>query len=205
MKPNSLLIIFTRNPELGKVKTRLAKGVGDKAALDIYSFLLQHTVSITKDLEVDKAVYYSEDIPQKDIWDDKVFSKKLQQGEDLGARMQHAFQEGFDSGYQKIAIIGSDMYDMSPEDLENAFDLLDTHEFVVGPAEDGGYYLLGMTRLQPEIFQNKTWGTSTVLSDTIANLQNQKFILLEERNDIDYLNDIKDHPDFQQFLQHIKI
>ncbi|HBO28702.1 MAG TPA: glycosyltransferase, partial [Leeuwenhoekiella sp.] len=88
---DKVLLIFTRNPELGKVKTRLAGGVGDASALEIYKFLLQHTVSITQNLSVDKQVFYSEKIRASDYWDENTFTKKLQHGDDLGARMQKAF------------------------------------------------------------------------------------------------------------------
>ncbi len=87
------LLIFTRNPELGKVKTRLAGGVGDVAALDIYKFLLRHTVSITQNLSVDKQVFYSEKIRASDYWDENRFTKKLQHGNDLGARMQKPLKQ----------------------------------------------------------------------------------------------------------------
>ncbi|CAN5307021.1 TIGR04282 family arsenosugar biosynthesis glycosyltransferase [soil metagenome] len=204
MSSKSLLIIFTRNPELGKVKTRLAKGVGDQAALDIYKFLLNHTYAITRNLEVDKEVFYSENLPENDIWDPSIFNKELQQGEDLGQKMQHAFQLGFENGYKKLIIIGSDMYDLSSEDIYKAFRSLDTSDFVIGPAEDGGYFLLGMTRLHPQIFQNKAWGTSTVLENTLEDLKNENFTLLDERNDVDHFEDIEHHKDFQQFFQHIK-
>lgn len=200
MKAKCLLIIFTRNPELGKVKTRLAKEVGDSAALAIYKFLLQHTLDITKELAVEKHVYYSGYIPQTDIWDGPGFTKKLQQGQDLGERMQQAFEAGFKQGFEKIAIIGSDLFDLSARDLERAFDKLNSHEFVLGPAQDGGYYLLGMTQLLPGLFRNKMWGTSSVLASTLEDLKNQKFTLLDERNDVDYFKDIKDHEAFQQFL-----
>ena len=180
----SLLIIFTRNPELGKVKTRLANGVGDKAALEIYKFLLRYTHSITQNLVVNKHVYYSGNIPETDIWEDENFSKKLQHGNDLGDRMQRAFKDGFDAGYEKVIIIGSDMYDLNSQDLYNAFSKLDLHDFVIGPAKDGGYYLLGMKRLKPEIFQHKSWGMSTVLEDTFRDLKGENLVLLEERDDI---------------------
>jgi glycosyltransferase A (GT-A) superfamily protein (DUF2064 family) len=117
-KSENLLLIFTRNPELGKCKTRLAKTVGDESALKIYKFLLDHTVSITKQLDVDKAVYYSVKVRENDIWDETIYTKYQQEGEDLGIRMQHAFEQGFKDGYKNIIIIGSDMYDMSQEDLE---------------------------------------------------------------------------------------
>jgi len=198
-----LLIIFTRNPELGKCKTRLAATVGDEAALDIYIFLLKHTVSITENLEVTKQVHYSIKVRDNDLWNDSKFEKKQQYGADLGLRMHHAFQEGFKEGYQQIIIIGSDLYDVSQDDLENAFNQLENHDFVIGPAEDGGYYLLGMKRLLPELFQNKNWGTSSVLKDTLTNLENESLQLLPQKNDVDYYEDIQDIEVFQQFLRHL--
>ncbi|WP_405412687.1 TIGR04282 family arsenosugar biosynthesis glycosyltransferase [Maribacter sp. Asnod1-A12] len=200
---NNLLLIFTRNPELGKGKRRLAATVGDQAAFDIYKFLLNHTVGITKNLYAEKLVYYSEEIWENDIWNNQKFGKKVQVGDDLGIRMANAFQEGFKNGYQKIIIIGSDMLDLSQEDLENAFKSLEKNDFVVGPAEDGGYYLLGMKKYLPELFSNKTWGTETVLKNTLSNLKNETTAILETKNDVDYYEDIKDIEAFKPFLKHM--
>lgn len=194
------LIIFTRNPELGKVKTRLAKLIGDESALKIYKFLLKHTFEITEKLNVDKYVFYSENMHRDDIWNPDIFRKKLQTGNDLGERMNNAFSEIFGMGYEKAIIIGSDMFDLNQRDLETAFEALETTPFVIGPATDGGYYLMGMKELNSEIFQNKDWGTSTVLEATLKDLMGKKCVLLEERNDIDFYADVKDVDVFQQFL-----
>ncbi|MDP5060335.1 MAG: TIGR04282 family arsenosugar biosynthesis glycosyltransferase [Maribacter sp.] len=202
---NNLLLIFTRNPELGKGKRRLAATIGDQAALDIYKFLLNHTVAITKNLYAEKEVYYSEEIWKNDIWENQKFGKKLQVGEDLGARMANAFQQGFQKKYQKIIIIGSDMLDLSQEDLENAFKALEKNDFVVGPAEDGGYYLLGMKKFLPTLFYDKAWGSETVLKDTLADLKNETTALLETRNDVDYYEAIKDIDAFAPYLKHLKL
>ncbi|MBX2827078.1 MAG: TIGR04282 family arsenosugar biosynthesis glycosyltransferase [Flavobacteriaceae bacterium] len=199
-----LLLIFTRNPELGKCKTRLAATVGDEAALEIYKFLLNHTVKITENLEVNKQVHYSVKIRENDLWSETTYDKKQQRGEDLGERMMHAFQQGFSEGFERIIIIGSDLYDLTQEDLEKAFQQLQDHDVVIGPAEDGGYYILGMKHLQPALFQDKNWGTSTVLKDTLANLDKEKVHLLPEMNDVDYYEDIKDIEVFQPFLKHVK-
>ena len=83
---------------------------------------------------------------------------------------------------------------------EEAFSALNTNDFVIGPAEDGGYYLLGMRSLKAELFQNKNWGTSSVLKDTLSNLKNEKLHLLQQKNDIDRYEDIKGIEVFQQFL-----
>lgn len=198
------LIVFTRNPELGKCKTRLAATIGDQSALDVYRFLLDHTVKITSPLSADVYVYYSEKIREIDIWNTSIFRKKQQQGLDLGAKMQHAFTEVFGMGYQKAIIIGSDMYDISTQDLEDAFLTLEKNNFVVGPAQDGGYYLLGMKQLKTSLFKNKKWGTSTVLSDTLKNLTLEKVSILPEKNDVDYFEDIKDIKVFEKFFNHLK-
>ena len=201
---NDLLLILTRNPEIGKCKTRLAAAVGDKIALEIYKFLLDCTVGFTHDLQVEKWVYYSEEIWKEDIWDNTVYRKKLQIGRELGDRMLNAFREGFRAGFERIIIIGSDMYHLSQTELEEAFCKLNDHDYVVGPAEDGGYYLLGMKHLNEKLFQNKTWGTDTVLASTLQDMNGAKIALLNERNDVDYYEDIKDIGAFQPFLKHIK-
>ncbi len=195
------LIIFTRNPELGKGKRRLAADVGDEAALEIYKFLLEHTRSITKDLPVTKQVWYSEQVHQDDDWDNAVYEKYAQQGEDLGARMHHAISEALKT-HDTAIVIGSDLYDLSQEDLEFAFAKARKHNAVIGPAEDGGYYLLGFQKNIVEgIFEDKNWGSDSVLEATLADLQRVDFYQLEERNDVDYVEDIVDSPDFQSFLK----
>lgn len=196
----NLLLIFTRNPELGKAKTRLAKSIGDEKALEIYKFLLDKTKEITQDLTCDKAVYYSVKVRENDIWDGKIYQKHQQFGNDLGERMHNAFKNSFENEYEKVLIIGSDLYDLTPEIINSAFTELDNNDVVLGPAEDGGYYLLGMKKLYPKIFQNKDWGTSSVRTETLNDLQKQTVHLLPMLNDVDVLEDIQNHPAFQQFL-----
>ncbi len=200
---NNLLLIFTRNPELGKCKTRLAAKIGDPSALEVYKFLLEHTVNLTQFLNSKKYVYYSEEIWEQDVWDNSKFQKKLQIGDDLGERMANAFSDGFENGFKKIVIIGSDMYDLSQSDLEKAFFSLDDHDYVIGPAEDGGYYLLGMRVENPKLFQGKVWGTESVLKDTLKDLAGEKIMLLPEKNDVDHYEDIMDTEAFQPFLKHM--
>ncbi|ADY28637.1 TIGR04282 family arsenosugar biosynthesis glycosyltransferase [Cellulophaga lytica] len=200
----NLLLIFTRNPELGKCKTRLAAKTGDKIALDIYKFLLNHTIAITQNLNADKQVHYSVAIRDNDIWSNNIYHKKLQNGNDLGSRMMNAFKQGFADGYKNIIIIGSDLFDITTTDIENAFDHLLKNDFVIGPATDGGYYLLGMKKLNSSVFKNKDWGTNTVLKDTLNNLKDEKIKLLEAKNDVDYYEDIKDIDAFKPFLKNIK-
>lgn len=198
-----LLLIFARNPEPGKCKTRLAEDIGDEAALEIYRFLLRHTASVTSELPVDKRVCYADAIWENDIWDPRIYQKRLQRGNDLGQRMHLSFQEGFADGYRKVIIIGTDLYDLDQADLEEAFKYLDNADYVLGPARDGGYYLLGMKRPDELIFRNKSWGSDRVLSQTLEDLGDEKVVLLPEKNDIDVLEDIRDNPVFDQFLKHL--
>jgi len=175
----NLTLIFTRNPELGKCKTRLAKTVGDQNALTIYKMLLQHTAEVVEQVNCDKAVYYSVKVRDNDLWDNTVYQKHQQQGDDIGYRMQHAFATSFKAGYEKVLIVGSDLYDLKPLHIQQAFNQLDTHDVTIGPAEDGGYYLLGMKTLHPHIFEHKNWGTETVREDTLNDLKTKKVALLE--------------------------
>ncbi|MEM7185578.1 MAG: TIGR04282 family arsenosugar biosynthesis glycosyltransferase [Bacteroidota bacterium] len=199
-----LLIIFTRNPQLGKCKTRLAATVGDRAALEIYKFLLKHTADVAGKVNAVRHVYYSEEIGTNDIWDDKQFEKRQQMGSHLGIRMQQAFENGFAAGFERILLIGSDLYDLGPSDLNSAFEALDHHDFVLGPAEDGGYYLIGSRKVKKEVFERKNWGTETVLRDTLSDLEGESLFLLPERNDVDVYEDIQHIEVFQQFLNDLK-
>jgi len=196
-----LLLIFTRNPEPGKCKTRLAASIGDHAALKIYRFLLQHTASITQELRSAKRVCYFPSILENDIWDRRYYQKALQKGSNLGQRMEEAFEKGFADGYSRIIIIGSDMYDLDQSALEKAFQKLKKADYVLGPASDGGYYLLGMKRLTPMVFKNKDWGSNSVLRDTLKDLHGKTVELLPVKNDVDVLDDINDHPVFRQFIK----
>jgi rSAM/selenodomain-associated transferase 1 len=198
------IIIFTRNPELGRCKTRLAATIGNESALEVYKFLLAHTVAITTNLNVDKFVFYSESLHKNDGWDNTIFRKKIQQGDDLGIRMQNAFMEIFSLGYEKAIIIGSDMYDLSQNDLETAFSHLEANDFVIGPAADGGYYLLGMKVVKESLFKNKAWGFNTVLDNTLKDLENESVAKLPIRNDVDYYEDIKDIEVFRKIIDHTK-
>ena len=197
-KNKNLLLIFTRNPELGKAKTRLAKTVGDETALEIYKFLLERTRDISSKVNADKAVYYSVKIRENDIWNPNIYQKHQQFGDDLGIRMLNAFKNGFEAGYKKVMIIGSDLYDLSEKNIEKAFVALDTNDVVIGPAEDGGYYLLGMNALQENVFKNKEWGTASVRKDTLKDLSDKKVKVLAFKNDIDVYEDIINIPEIME-------
>ena len=191
----NLIIVFVRTPELGKVKTRLAKSIGDVSALTIYKLLLKHTATVLHDLRFDKVVYYSEKVEENDFWEARLFEKKLQKGADLGERMQHAFETAFEQGYQKVLIIGSDLFDLKSIHITTAFEALENHDLTIGPSLDGGYYLLGMKELYPAVFKNKKWGTDSILGNTLKDLQQQNVKLLEALNDIDTFEDLQQQPE----------
>ena len=191
-KHTDLLMIFVKNPRLGKVKTRLAKDVGDEKALDIYiNLLCRHTRTVTDQIACTHQVGYTWEIEPADIWDG--YDKFPQQGEGLGERMELAFQQAFSDGFQKVCIIGSDCLELRAEHLNTAFQALDHHDVVIGPAKDGGYYLLGMKRLHPSFFRNKQWSTETVLPDTLQDIQSLQLTVqqLETLSDVDTVKDLK--------------
>ena len=169
----SLLLIFVKNPELGKVKTRLAATLGDERALHIYRQLLERTRAVTRPLASDKIVYYTPTVQYDDQWETAHYQKAQQTDGDLGERMSQAFAAGFAQGYQRICIIGSDCYQLTTAILRQAFEALAAHDMVMGPSTDGGYYLLGMRQPHPELFQNKHWSTASVGKDTIATAEQQ--------------------------------
>lgn len=190
---DKLVMVFTRNPELGKVKTRLAKTIGNQAALNIYKYLLEHTEKIIRSIDSDKAVFYTNSIENNDLWNDSVYQKHLQQGDDLGLKMSNAFKNAFNENYKKVIIVGSDLPDLKEHHINDAFEQLENHDIALGPAHDGGYYLMGMKKMNELVFLNKEWGTSTVLGDTLKELVSKNVFLLEALNDIDVYEDLKNY------------
>jgi rSAM/selenodomain-associated transferase 1 len=187
-----LLLIFIKNPEEGKVKTRLAQSIGDEKALKVYKELLRITKSVTDRLNCDHQVWYSKFIIEDDLWNDVSYEKRLQKGNNLGQRMKNAFSRAFEEDYKKVIIIGSDCPDITKEIIQQAWGELDKNELVIGPSKDGGYYLLGMTSFQPKLFNNKSWSTSSVLNETLkqADGLGLSYRLLPELNDIDTKEDL---------------
>lgn len=187
-----LLIIFVKNPVLGKVKTRLAATVGPERALEIYLKLMEYTKKVTLNLPLDKVVYYSDQIEHGDLWDDSDYQKQLQSQGDLGDRLNSAFEWGFQAGYGKICVIGSDCYELIPDIIMEGFKELKTYDAVLGPSRDGGYYLLGLKALKSEYFQNKSWGTDAVAADTLRDFQSLgiNYSLMRPLNDIDVEQDL---------------
>lgn len=184
------LITFVKNPQKGKVKTRLAKTLGEDQALRIYRALLEHTRQICERTKAHRYLYYSNFIDREDHWSNDHFHKALQPEGDLGQRMTTAFQQVLEK-HHKVIIIGSDCAALKPEIIERAFDQLEAYDFILGPAFDGGYYLLGMKTLLPDIFEDMPWSTEKVAAITRQRIQDNGYSLAEvdTLSDIDYQED----------------
>ncbi|WP_347173589.1 TIGR04282 family arsenosugar biosynthesis glycosyltransferase [Polaribacter uvawellassae] len=205
-KKNDLLIVFVKNIILGKVKTRLAKTIGDVGAFKIYSELVNITEKSTSNITADKYIYFS-DVIISSKW--KGSKKFIQEGKDLGIKMQNAFQSGFNDSYENILLIGSDLPDISKEIIDSAFEKLENNDVIFGPAEDGGYYLIGLSKMIPSVFEDKPWSQSDLLNVTLAELKSQKQTvgLMKTLNDIDTFEDLiasdfyKNNPKIQKIIE----
>ena len=189
-----LLIIFVKNPFLGRAKTRLAKTIGNNAALEAYKRLLQRTFVITHELKCDKVVYYDQFVDRNDLWPNDIYDKDVQVEGHLGEKMDAAFGKVFDQGYERVCIIGSDCYELSSEIIDEAFDALKDNQGVIGPSVDGGYYLLGLAQPCVEVFHNKAWSTDSVCADTEEDFRALSYKLkkLVTLNDVDVEADLGD-------------
>ena len=183
------LIIFVKNLHFGQVKTRIAAKLGHDEALEAYKTLFLHTRQISLGINADKFLFYHEKI-EKDEWPG-IIERQEQKGEDLGKRMQNAFEYLFNKNYEKIVIIGSDCLELTASIIEQGFSELCNADVVIGPALDGGYYLLGLKEKNPFLFENIEWSTSRVLEQTIkaCNENNLHYTMLELLNDIDEAGD----------------
>ncbi len=154
--------------------------------------LLAHTNTISKNLEADKYIFYEDFINTNDIWQNDTYRKELQHGTNLGDRMKNAFDNLFKNGYEKVIIIGSDCYELTNDILNDAFYQLTKNDIVIGPANDGGYYLLGMNQFIPELFKDKKWSSESVFTDTVNQVKkiNKKFYNLPLLSDVDEEKDI---------------
>lgn len=179
------VIIFVKNPIPGTVKTRIAQTVGHDKAVAVYRHLLQYTQQLTATEQWHRSVYYSDFINPDDGWNG--YEKCQQQGDDLGQRMYAAFQERFKAGALRVVIIGSDCLEITAHHISQAFLALHRSQVVIGPATDGGYYLLGLSEPFPFLFENKPWSQPELLAQTIAELQETgvSYELLDELTDID--------------------
>lgn len=196
MKKNeNHLIIFCKYPQPGKVKTRLARDIGEKKALELYKLIVTNILSkiVYEDYDIsifftpaNKSHHVQEWINIKDI---KFFP---QSGKNLGNKMLNAFETSQSIGYKKAVIIGTDCLEINASIITDAFNHLDSHDMVLGPATDGGYYLIGLNNMIEQLFQGIEWGTDKVLKNTLntARVLNIKYKLLDFQSDIDNSKDL---------------
>lgn len=186
------LLIFTKNLVYGEVKTRLAATAGNEVAYQVYKQLLQHTKEITAPILTDKIIFYSNKIEAQDLWDNSIYYKQLQSGNNLGERIENAFGYAFENRYKQVLIIGTDCAEITSSIIDEAFAQINCYDVVIGAAEDGGYYLLGMKKLHHLLFNNIKWSTETVFDDTIAACDqlNLSYYLLPKLRDIDNESDL---------------
>jgi len=188
---DNALIIFIKNPVEGKVKTRLAKDIGHTQSLIIYKYLLAHTRNISSSVSANRLLFYDAR-PVRDEWPENDFEKFSQSGENLGSRMFNAFQTAANKGNKRMIIIGSDCIQLTSKLIKDAFNKLERHDFVIGPAKDGGYYLIGMKYPEERLFINKRWSTHTVFSDTLKDIKemSKTVSVLPVLSDIDIFADL---------------
>jgi uncharacterized protein len=165
-------IVFTRYPEAGKVKTRLIPALGEQGAAALHKKMAEHTISVERALQrlvpCDLEVWFvGGDLALMQGWLGEDLTYQLQPDGDVGDRMRLAFQSIFDRGYKKAAIVGTDCPDLTPEILAQSFGALEDNPIALGPAIDGGYYLIGLQYLIPELFTGIPWSTANVLQETV--------------------------------------
>ena len=198
------LLVFARLPELGRVKTRLAATVGPAEALRVYRHLLAITEGAVAAAGIPATVWLAEVSEQQRLgletnpvqtlapWAGRHW--RVQNAAfDLGGRMAEAFAEAFGAGAGRVAVIGTDCPGLRPGILRQAFEGLQTHDVVIGPAADGGYYLLALRQPRPELFRQIAWSSPAVLTQTLAAAAGLglRVHLLEVLNDVDTADDLR--------------
>jgi len=191
------LIVFSRYPEPGTTKTRLAKVLGDRGAAEMQKKLTEHALLQVRQflyLNPLKVIISYEGGSLKKIqeWLGPDFNYRKQGSGDLGQRMQGAFAAAFQQGYTRTVIIGTDCPGLQASHMVQAFASLRHKDLVLGPATDGGYYLVGLSRAEKSLFEEIPWGTDTVLTDTLktAEQKDLSIALLEPLSDVDRPEDL---------------
>ncbi|MGM0653675.1 MAG: TIGR04282 family arsenosugar biosynthesis glycosyltransferase [Bacillota bacterium] len=187
------LIIFTRYPEAGKVKTRLIPALGEKGAELLHREMVTHTIALIATFNGEVEVHFaggSYDLMKN--WLGKQLRYRRQQGTSLGERLYNAAATAFAENKKKVIIIGTDCPGLTANHVEQAFHLLDSSDLVLGPADDGGYYLVGFKKIVKELFHGITWGSNLVYRQTIkaAEQADLKIATLEKLADIDSPTDL---------------
>jgi len=195
MKQN--VTILAKNPFTTRVKTRLAEEIGENAACGIYTRMLYQTLNLlVSEPMADTSLTLSLFSPEDRDYFQAAYPElaiNQQAGKDLGARIQHALQQAFHKGAHKALVIGSDLPFMHWDLLHQAFSLLRDKAIVLGPALDGGYYLIGMQAPGVDVFQEIPWSTADVLKVTLQKARAAGFqpLLLPEHRDIDHKSDLE--------------
>jgi uncharacterized protein len=186
------LIIFLKAPRPGTVKTRLAEALGYDGACAAYEHMVRRLMENLRALS-GVELRHTPDDGRADIavWVREGWQTRPQGPGALGERLIRAFDEQFRSGPKRVVVIGSDCPSVTVEDIRRAWASLETHDLVLGPARDGGYWLIGLREEHPELFQGIAWSTETVLSQTVkqARAAGLQIDLLDERGDIDTAED----------------
>ena len=175
---NNALILFTRVPIPGATKTRLMPFLNGKECAEIHTCFLQDIYEKAKSVQADLFVFYTprdEKELLKQVLDEKAMCFP-QHGADLGERMKNAIGIALRMGYEKVVLIGTDIPQIHPETLKNAFDNLKDKDIVIHPTFDGGYYLIGMKREYDSIWKIERYGTNTVIYDTLQHMKNEKLL-----------------------------
>ena len=190
MSEKRLLVVFVKNAVLGTAKTRLAKTIGNDKAFEVYKHLMHITEQATVGIENCAVHIYFSSEKDPTRWSN--YAQYVQQGNDLGERMSDAFRRGFELGFEQIVGVGSDLPDLTTEIIEKGLEALTTNDAVFGPAEDGGYYLIGMRSMLECIFENKPWSTEQLLEITLDELKVKGYSvgLIETMNDLDTEEDL---------------
>ncbi len=192
------LILFTRFPLAGRAKTRLIPRLGADGAAQIQREMTEHVAGRVWPLLKRRGVKLEvrfEDGSQGDMrrWLGNAFNFSPQGDGDLGARMRRSTNEAFESGAEAVVVIGADCPDLDAAVVEHALDSLRTHPLVFGPAKDGGYYLVGLRKKMPQLFEDIAWGTSSVLATSAAKAREigvEPFVL-QELSDVDEPDDLE--------------
>jgi hypothetical protein len=208
-----LLIVFVKAPRAGSVKTRLAQSVGAEAARLIYQVLVSHVLRHIESLGPVQ-LRFSPDDAEKDIrpWRRKGWALAPQGSGGLGRRLMAAFREAFAAGFERVAIIGSDSPEITPDDIQDAWAGLEVHDLVLGPTKDGGYWLIALRRVGPDrkvtrLFKGIPWSTERVFDKTVeqARAADMRVHCLRELEDIDTEQDWKAYLRRNAFAQlHVK-
>jgi uncharacterized protein len=191
------IAVFIKAPYPGQVKTRLAKDIGEQAAVQLYRCFVQDVLSSVNTLGQDCLLFYSPPAAGQELqeWLGPIYQYYPQCNGDLGDRMAAAFQQGFSLGYDGMLLLGSDAPDLPCSILENAVQQLQQEMVVIGPSEDGGYYSLGFTQNNfcSVIFQDIPWSTSDVYALTLERLTqaNRSVHVLPQWLDIDVLDHLR--------------